>query len=149
MDDLIEQITGGHVTEVKTVLTSIVAALAFYQVLLMAVGYGKLRLPFLSAKAASFSHRSIGDTVAIITAVVAFMCLGYFGIEDGIEHAAEGEQGRVALHVVFGFSLLGVLGLKIAVIRRWHGLGRFLPALGLSVLALFVLTWLSSAGHYL
>ena len=45
MEELIEDLTRGNVTEVKVVLASIVAALAVNQVLLMAVGYGKLRLP--------------------------------------------------------------------------------------------------------
>jgi hypothetical protein len=33
---------------------------------------------------------------------------------------------------VAGTALLAVLALKIAVIRRWHALGRFLPVLGIS-----------------
>ena len=50
MEDIIENLTGGHVTEVRIVLTSIVTALALYQVFLMAVGYGKLKLPFLAPR---------------------------------------------------------------------------------------------------
>lgn len=40
-----QSVTRGNVTEVKVVLASIVTVLAAYQVTLMAVGYGKLRLP--------------------------------------------------------------------------------------------------------
>ncbi len=59
MDSLIEDMTGGHVAEVKIVLTSIVAALAIYQAFLMAVGYGKVRMRLLGSRAASFTseHR--------------------------------------------------------------------------------------------
>ncbi|MFN2488242.1 MAG: DUF6529 family protein [Actinomycetota bacterium] len=108
MEDLVETLAGGNVTEVKVVLASVVAALAAYQVFLMAVGYGKLRLPFLGAKPASFTHRAVGDTIVVITIAVAFMCLAYFGFEDG----DSGEETRTAVHVAAGTLLLAVLALK-------------------------------------
>ena len=149
MEDLVEGLARGNVTEVKVVLASIVVALAVYQVALMAVGYGKLRLPFLKPKAASFTHRATGDAIVLITLVVAFMCIGYFEFEDGVEHAGDGETGRALMHVIAGSLLLVFLALKIVVVRWWHGIGRFLPAIGLSVFTLFLVTWLTSAGDYL
>jgi hypothetical protein len=149
VEDLVEQLTRGNVSQVKTVLASIVMALAGYQVLLMAVGYGKLRLPFLGPRPASFAHRAVGDTIVVITLLVAYMCLGYFEVSDGIEHARDGETLRATIHVVAGFSLLGVLALKIVVVRWWHALGRYLPLFGLSVFTLFLVTWITSAGNYL
>jgi len=144
LEDLIERVTNGNPTAVKVVLASVAVALAAYQVLLMAVGYGKLRLPFLNPKAASFTHRAVGDAIVAVTIVVAFMCIGYFGFED-----ASGEEVRATFHVIFALLLLATIALKITVIRRWHQLGRYLPALGLTVLVLFVLTWITSAGDYL
>jgi hypothetical protein len=41
------------------------------------------------------------------------------------------------------------LAVKIVVVRWWHRMGRYLPALGLSVFGLFTITWLASAGAYL
>ena len=41
MEELVEDLARGNVTEVKIVLASVALALAGYQVLLMAVGYGK------------------------------------------------------------------------------------------------------------
>ncbi|MGH2789022.1 MAG: DUF6529 family protein [Actinomycetota bacterium] len=149
MEDLVDSLTRGNVSQVKTVLASIVAALAVYQVALMAVGYGKLRLPFLSAKAASFSHRAAGDTIALITFLIAYMCISYFEVEDGIEYARGGETTRAMIHVIAGFSLLGVLTLKVIVVRWWHRMGRYLPGLGLTVFALFVVTWVTSAANYI
>ena len=149
MDNWVDELTRGNVSQVKTVLASIVAVLALYQVFLMAVGYGKLNLPFLKARAASMAHRSIGDSILLITALVALMCIGYFEVEDGIEHARNEETTRATIHVVAGFSLLGVLGLKVVVIRWWHALGRFLPHLGITVFVLFLVTWVTSAGNYL
>ena len=149
MDELVEDIARGNVTEVKVVLASIVAFLAVYQVLLMAVGYGKLRLPFLKPKPASFTHRAVGDVILLVTVLVAFMCIGYFEYEDGIEHADRGEQTRVTLHVIGGTALVVVLAFKVIVVRWWHALGKGLPLLGLMVLGLFALTWYTSAADYL
>lgn len=149
MDDLIEEVTRGNVTEVKVVLASIIVALAVYQVFLMAVGYGKLRLPNLKPKAASLTHRAVGDTLVVLTIIVTWMCVGYFEIGDGIEHARPGEELRVAIHVVSALALLAVLTLKVIVVRWWHSLGRFLPHFGLTVFSLFVIVWISSAGDYL
>jgi Family of unknown function (DUF6529) len=134
---------------VKTVLASIVLALAIYQVAMMAVGYGKVKLPFLKPKAASFAHRSVGDVIVPITLLVGLMCLAYFGVEDGIEHAADDESARAAIHVVVGSLLLLAVALKVVVVRWWRSLDRFLPLLGITVLVLFVLTWVTSAGDYL
>jgi len=149
MDDWVESVTGGHVTEVKIVLTSIVAALAFYQVFLMAIGYGKLKLPFLHPRSASRAHRAIGDTVVSITLLIGLMCLAYFGIEDGVEHAYPPDQSRVVWHLIVSFALFGVLALKIAVLRWWHSMGKYLPLLGISVLALFIASWVTSSAAYL
>lgn len=137
MEDLIESITCGNVTEVKVILASIALVLAVYQLGLIAVGYGKLRPRFLDGAPASAAHRAVGDTIAAILVVVATMCVGYFGFGEG------------GLHAVAAISLLSVLALKIAVVRRFHSLGRLLPVLGVSVWLLLALTWLTSAGDFL
>jgi hypothetical protein len=138
VEDVIDTITRGNPTEVKVLLASVALALAVYQLVLIAVGYGRLRPPFLSARPASQAHRAVGDTIAVLLVVTAFMCAGYFGFE-----------GDASLHVVAAVALLGVLALKVVVVRRWHAMGRFLPALGISVWLLLALTWLTSAGDFL
>jgi Family of unknown function (DUF6529) len=138
VEDLIETLTRGNPTEVKVVLASVALALAVYQLVLISIGYGKLRPPFLAAAPASATHRAVGDTIVVVLVVVAFMCVGYFGLEDD-----------ATLHIVAAIGLLFVLALKIVVIRWWHGMGRFLPALGISVWLLLALTWLTSAGDFL
>jgi len=138
MEDLVESLARGNVKEVKVVLASVVLALATYQLVLIAVGYGKLRLRFLRSRPAATAHRASGDAIVVLLIVVAGMCLSYFGLEDdGVVHA------------VAGAALLGVLALKIVVIRWWHAAGRWLPVLGSSVFVLLALTWLSSAGTFL
>lgn len=149
MEDLVDQLTRGNVPQVKTALASLVFALAIYQVCLMAVGYGKVRSRLLKPRAAAFAHRAVGDAIVVVTLAVAFMCVAYFGVEDGIEHAADDEDARAAIHVLAASLLLGVLALKIVVLRWWHRMDRYLPALGLTVFTLFAITWWSSAGDYL
>lgn len=138
MEGLIDSVTRGNPTEVKVLLASVALALAVYQLVLIAIGYGKLRPPFLAAAPASRTHRAVGDTIAVLLVVTALMCVGYFGLEDD-----------ASLRMVAAIALLSVLALKIAVIRWWHALGRFLPALGISVWLLLALTWVTSAGDFL
>jgi Family of unknown function (DUF6529) len=136
--DLVETLTRGNVTEVKVILASVVLALAVYQLILIAVAYGRIRPPFLASRAASFAHRASGDAIAVLLVVVAVMCLSYFGLEDD-----------AGVHVVAAATLLAVLALKILVIRRWHRLGRLLPLLGTCVFVLLLVTWATSAGDLL
>lgn len=138
MEGLIDSVTRGNPTEVKVLLASVALALAVYQLVLIAIGYGKLRPRFLAAAPASRTHRAVGDTIAVLLVVTALMCVGYFGLEDD-----------ASLHMIAAIALLSVLALKIAVIRWWHVLGRFLPALGISVWLLLALTWVTSAGDFL
>ena len=137
MEDLVEDLTRGNVVEVKVVLASVIAALAVYQLLLISVGYGKVRPRFLGAGPASTAHRAIGDTIAMVTIAVALMCLIYF------------EWDEAGLHAVAGAALLPVLALKIAVVRQGGRLGRFLPVLGITVFVLIAVTWATSAGDFL
>jgi len=137
VEHLIEEVTRGNVTEVKVVLATVILGLAVYQLVLAAVAYGRLRLPFLEAHTASWTHRAGGDTIVVLTILVATACLSFYGFEEGGAHA------------VFGCLLLGVIAVKIVVVRAGGRLSRLLPFLGISVLALFGLTWLTSAGDFL
>lgn len=138
MEDLVERLARGNVTEVKVVLTTVALALAGYQLVLAAIGYQRLRPSFLGRRPAFRAHRASGDTISVLLVVVAILCVTYFGIED---------DG--AFHAVTGAALLGVLALKVAVIRWWHSASRFLPVLGITVFLLLAVTWLSSAGTFL
>ncbi len=125
-------------TEVKVVLTSVAFALAVYQLVLAAVGYGKVRPGFLEARPAIRAHRWSGDVIFPVLIVIAVMCLTYFEIEDD-----------AAFHAVTGAALIAVLALKVAVIRWWKSAQRFLPALGITVFVLLAATWATTAGEFL
>ena len=60
-----------------------------------------------------------------------------------------GVEDDRAVHAYAGTALLSVLALKVIVVRRDFGLGRFLPLLGGTVFALLALTWATSAGEFL
>ena len=137
LEELAASLTNGNAPEVKIVLASTVAVMAVYQAVLMAVGYGKLRLPFLQPIPAARAHRAIGDSILVVTLVVASLCIAWFGFED---------DG--ALHIVLAIALIATLSFKVAVVRGIFRLGHLLPALGIAVLLLFWATWYSAiAGH--
>jgi hypothetical protein len=94
VEDLVEGITRGNPTEVKVVLASVVLALACYQLVLIAVGYRKLRPSFLQPRPATRAHRASGDAIVVIVVLVALMCLSYFGLEDDeTVHVVAGSPG--------------------------------------------------------
>jgi hypothetical protein len=128
VEDLVDTLTFGNPAEVKIVLATVALALGAYQLVLAAVGFRWVRLPFLSPPPAFRTHRAIGDTLLVVLAVIGVMCLalGGFGEDEGVRHG------------VPGLALAAVLGLKVAVVRR--GLG-----LGIAVFTLLATTWALSA----
>jgi hypothetical protein len=137
VEDLFESLTRGNVGEVKILLASIVAALAVYQLVLIAVGYGKVRLPFLGASPAALAHRSIGDAIVVLALLVSLMCVSVYGFDEG------------GVHTVAGAAVLVALAVKVTAVRWGRGLGRLLPVFGLTVFVLLMLTWATSAGDFL
>lgn len=135
MEDLVVDLTRGNPSSVKTVLASVVLALAVYQLLLAAIGYRKL--PVGKPGPAFFTHRASGDMLAVLIVVVAVMCLAVFGFE-----------GDYLLHMVAAIGSLVVLGVKIAVVRSGKG-GQFLPYLGTLLFLLLAVTWFTVAPDFL
>ena len=137
MEDLIEELTRGNVTEVKVVLASVVLALAVYQVALAAVSYGKVRLPFLVAGPATWAHRAAGDTILVLAVLVAVACISFYGFEEGGAHA------------LLGCLLLGALVAKVLAVRIAGSSSSLLPWIGIALFGLFLATWWTSAGDFL
>ena len=77
MEDLLDDLTRGNPLAVKTVLASVMFALAVFQFVLAAVGYGKLRPRFLDNGPAFLTHRASGDVIVVLLLVVGAMCLGH------------------------------------------------------------------------
>lgn len=134
---MIESLTRGNVAEVKVVLASVVLALAVYQLVLAAVSYGKVRPRFLESGPATWAHRASGDTILVLAVLVAVACVSFYGFEEGGAHA------------VFGCLVLAALALKVAAVRIGGSSSPLLPWIGAALFALFLATWLTSAGDFL
>ena len=137
MEDLIDDLTRGNVTEVKVVLASAILALAVYQMVLAAVSYGKLRPRFLEAGPATWAHRALGAAILVLAVLVAVACIAYYGFEEGGAHA------------VFGCLVLGALAAKVLAVRIGGSSSPLLPWIGVALFALLAATWLTSAGDFL
>jgi hypothetical protein len=137
VEDLIESLTRGNVTEVKVVLASVILALAVYQLALAAVSYGKVRPRFLESGPATWVHRASGDTVLVLAVLVAVACISYYGFEEGGAHA------------FFGCLVLVALALKVLAVRFGGSSSPLLPWIGIALFALLAATWLTSAGDFL
>jgi ABC-type uncharacterized transport system permease subunit len=135
MEDFVESITRGNPGSVKSVLASIIVALAAYQLILAAIGYRKL--PLIDAKPAFFTHRASGDAIAVLLVLVALACLAAFGLEDDY-----------LLHGAAGIAAVAVLAIKVCVVRTGIG-GRYLPYLGITLFALLALTWFTVTPDFL
>ena len=137
MEDVIEELTRGNVTEVKVVLATVIVALAVYQLVLAAVSYGKVRPRFLESGPATWAHRAIGDTVIVLAVLVALACISFYGWEEGGAHA------------IFGCLVLGALALKVLAVRIGGSSSPLLPWIGIALFGLFIATWWTSAGDFL
>jgi uncharacterized membrane protein len=137
VEDLIEDLTRGNVTEVKVVLASVVIALAVYQLALAAVSYGKVRLRFLQAGPATWAHRATGQALLVLAVLVAVACIAYYGWEEGGAHA------------VFGTLVLVALALKVLTVRIGGSSSPLLPWIGVALFGLLLATWFTSAGDFL
>ena len=105
-------------------LASVVLALGVYQLLLAAVAYGWIRLPFLASAPASWVHRASGDTIVLLTVAVALMCVGYYGFDfgdDGGTHAIVAVvPDRVAVTSVTG-SGVAIEQAPVVTVAAWPG----------------------------
>ena len=135
MEDFVGNLARGNPASVKTVLASVVLALAAYQLILAAIGYRKL--PIIEAQPAFFTHRASGHVIAILFALVALACLAVFGFEDDYR-----------LHGLAGIGAVGVLVLKVSLIRSGKA-GWALPYLGLTLFTLIAITWFTVTPEFL
>ena len=137
MEQLIQELTNGNVTEVKVILATVVMALAVYQLLLASVAYGRLRTRLLESGLASWTHRASGDVAPVLAVLVAVACISVYGFD---------EEGA---HTVFGIAVLAVLAAKVLAVRVGGALSRLLPYLGIGLFAALGGAWLTSAGEFL
>jgi Kef-type K+ transport system membrane component KefB len=126
VEDLVQSLTRGNPGSVKTVLASVVLALAAYQLVLAAIGYR------MASRPALLTHRASRDAVVVLVTVVALFCVGAYGFDDA------------GVHAVLGVALAAAIAVKVAVVRRWLPFGGALPYLGTTVFALLAATCFTS-----
>jgi hypothetical protein len=135
VEAFVEELTRGNPGSVKTVLASVVLALATYQLILAAIGYRKL--PLIDAAPAFLTHRASGDAIVVLFVLVALACVAAFGFEDDY-----------ALHGWAGIAAALVVAVKVFVVRTGTG-SRALPYLGVTLFVLLAVTWLTVTPDFL
>jgi cytochrome bd-type quinol oxidase subunit 2 len=126
----------------KSVLTTVVLALALGQALGMAQVRGYVRLVPLERKRLRQWHRWGGIAVLVLTVMVAVMCV--FGI--GGRYASY--SPRVLAHLHLGALAIVVLLVKVAIARRFRRYLRFTLVLGAAAGLLILGTFVASALWY-
>jgi len=126
----------------KSVVTTIVLALALGQALGMAQVRGYVRLLPFEGKRLRLLHRWGGIAVLVLTCAVAVMCV--FGI--GGRYASY--SPRVLAHLHMGALAIVVLLLKVAITNRFRRYLRFTLALGAAAGLLILGTFAASALWY-
>jgi hypothetical protein len=124
----------------KSVVTTIVLALAMVQALEMAQVRGYVRLLSLEKKRLRRLHRWGGIAALVLTLAVAVTCVVGFGYEL--------YSPRVKAHVVMGALAILVLTLKVAITRRFRRYLRYNTALGAAAGLLILGTFMASALWY-
>lgn len=87
-------------------------------------------------------HRSMGFIFVILLIITSYLCIKYVaGVGDQI-------SVRAAFHGVSALALIGVLAVKIVIIRWFKGLLNLVPVLGIVVFVLAFVVVTTSAGYF-
>ena len=124
----------------KSIVTTVILALALMQALGMAQVRGYVRLLPVEKKQLRRFHRWGGIAVLVLTLAVAVICL------SGLSY--ELYSLRVPLHAVMGALAILVLLLKVAITNRFRRYVRFTLALGVAAGLLILGTFVASALWY-
>lgn len=123
--------------QMKTWLASVVLALIFVQVLSALWMWGRLPGVRGTPRWVAPTHRWSGSVAFVISLPVALHCLWSLGFVT--------TTPRVLLHSTVGCAFYGAYAAKMLGLRLAGTPRRFVPILGGTLFALFVLVWLTSA----
>ncbi len=87
-------------------------------------------------------HRAMGYVFVVLLVVTTVLCVRY------VAQVGDRISVRAALHGVLAVLLIGVLAVKIVIVRWFKGLLNVAPALGVTVLVLAVAVAATSAGYF-
>jgi hypothetical protein len=126
----------------KSVVTTVILALALVQALGMAQVRGCVRLLPFERKRLRLWHRWGGIAVLVLTVAVAVVCV------LGIGGRYASYSARVLAHLHMGALAIVVLLLKVAIAHRFRRYLRFTLVLGAAAGLLILGTFISSALWY-
>jgi hypothetical protein len=124
----------------KSLVTTLILALALVQALSMAQVRGYVRLLPFKRRQLRLSHRWGGIVVLVLTLVVALICA------FGVGYAPYSLRAKA--HVAMGVLAILTLLLKVAIARRFRRYLRFTLALGATAGLLILGTFATSALWY-
>jgi len=87
-------------------------------------------------------HKRAGFVFGLFLLVLSIICIIYLG------KAGDQISLRAVLHTYLALFLLAIFGLKVIVVRFFRQFLKIVPTLGMSVLVLAVVIFLSSAGYF-
>jgi hypothetical protein len=125
----------------KSIVTTVILALALGQALGMAQVRGYVRLLPLAKKRLRMLHRRGGIAALVLTLAVAVTCVAGFGYEL--------YSPRVKAHAVMGALAILVLLLKVVITHRFRRYLRYNTALGAAAGLLILGAFTASALWYL
>lgn len=125
------------VLQMKAWLTSAAAVLVLVQLVTALWMWGRLPGAGPARGWTSGLHRWSGSTAFVLTVPVAFHCIWSLGFSTA--------STRVVVHGLAGCLFYGAYAAKMLGLRARGLPGWVVPVMGATVLALFVLIWLSSA----
>ncbi len=87
-------------------------------------------------------HRAMGWIFIILLIVTSIICIHY------VARVGDRISNRAALHGVAALALIGVLAVKITIVRWFKGLLNFVPPMGIIAFVLAVVVAGTSAGYF-
>jgi mono/diheme cytochrome c family protein len=126
---------------VKSILAVLFLAVGIVGVLAMFSLMGKTEHK-TSPMALRKLHRSMGFIFVILLVLISVLCVRY------VARVGDQISLRAAFHCVFALLLIGVLAVKITIIKWFKGLLNLVPALGIIVFVLAFAVVATSAGYF-
>ena len=87
-------------------------------------------------------HKAAGFIFIVLLGILSYLCIGY------VEAVGDRMSHRAVIHSVLALGLIGVLLVKLLIVRFYRGLMRFVPALGITAFVLAFMVFFTSAGYF-
>ena len=137
----LNDITGNELLLWKVIATTVVFALAGFQVLLAARFWQVSPFPNISGGTAARLHRVSGRIALVLAVVVAISCVA--------GPAGPTTPTRVLLHSIFGTAVFAVLIAKFLILKVLKKGDKALPFVGSALFLVFAAIWATTVADYI